>query len=227
MPSTNVSGSGLPAANALTSSAVYTQEWVNEVHFRRVNVSGPAAGAQVRVHSDSQLAIRGSASPASGGHSSISRGHHANSSCSWSGADGLLGALGEPGLADEHDEPVRQPQQRLAAHALGRDSPLLPQLPDQRVGGVLSEVHRAARPERPASGPRGDPRGPPPGQPAAVGRAGHAQRGHALRRRRRRPVAAPSAAAAARARVPPRPGGSRPGARPSRRGWAILVPAAP
>src|SRR5271155_357085 len=38
-----------------------------------------------RAHSDSQRAIRGNVSPASGGHCSIASGHHANASCSSSG----------------------------------------------------------------------------------------------------------------------------------------------
>ena len=53
--------------------------------------------------------MRGSASPASGGQSSMSRGHHANSSCSWSGVT-VLGARRQPRLSDEHHEPVGQPQ---------------------------------------------------------------------------------------------------------------------
>ena len=87
-------------------------------------------------------------------------------------SDPLLVPLGQPCLADEHDEPLGQAQQRLAADALGRDRPLLLELADERVGGALAEIDRAAGAERPAPGPRGDPRRPAPGQPAAVGRRG-------------------------------------------------------
>jgi hypothetical protein len=38
-PSTAVSGSGWPAANALINSERYTAECVNDAHFKRVNVT--------------------------------------------------------------------------------------------------------------------------------------------------------------------------------------------
>ncbi len=148
----------------------------------------PGGWAQVRagrtwtrVHSDSHCAIRGSASPASGGQSRDLARPPRELVVLVIGCDVLLDALGEPRLPDEHDEPVRQAQQHLAAHALGRDRPLLAQLAHERVGGALAEVDRAAGAERPAPGPRGDPRGAPSGEPAPVGGAGDAQRGHALR----------------------------------------------
>ncbi len=175
-------------------------------------------------HRESQRAIRRRACSARAGHSPTPRGHQAKASCSWSGVTSA--PVGQPGLADEHHQPVGQRQQRLGLDAGGRDRPLLAQLPHQRVGGVLAEVDRAARAERPAPGPGGQPRRAPPRQPAPVGRAGDAQRGHRCRRRRRPPAAAPSAAAAARARGPRRARGSRPAAPPSRRGWVSPAPAA-
>jgi hypothetical protein len=36
-----VKGCGLPITKAHSSSAVYMQEWVNEIHFRCLNRNGP------------------------------------------------------------------------------------------------------------------------------------------------------------------------------------------
>ena len=93
-----------------------------------------------------------------------------------------LGARGQPGLADEHDQLVGQADERLAAHALGRDRPLLAQLAHERVGRALAQVDRAAGAERPAPGPRRQPGGAAAGEPAALGVAHDAQRGDDCRR---------------------------------------------
>ena len=67
--------------------------------------------------------MRRSGSSASGGHSSIAAGHHAWASCSWSGVTSA--PVGQPRLADEHHQPVRQAHERLDLDALGGDRPLL------------------------------------------------------------------------------------------------------
>ena len=96
----------------------------------------------------------------------MSAGHHACASCSWSGV--TVGARGQPGLADEHDQVVRQPHERLAADALGGDRPLLVQLARERGERALALVDRAAGAERPAPGPGRQPGGAAAGQPAAL-----------------------------------------------------------
>jgi len=41
-----VSGWGLPAKNAHTSNARYTQEWVRETHFKRPKTAGRRVGPE-------------------------------------------------------------------------------------------------------------------------------------------------------------------------------------
>lgn len=57
-PSTSVSGCGLPSANAHISSDVYTHEWKNDVHFRRVKAREGRAGST----RDAVAALRGDTS---------------------------------------------------------------------------------------------------------------------------------------------------------------------
>ena len=88
----------------------------------------------------------------------------------------------QPGLADEHDHVVRQADERLAAHALGLDGPLLAQLAHERLRRGLAEVDGPARAERPAPGPGREPGGAASGQPAALAVAHGAERRERARR---------------------------------------------
>ena len=94
---------------------------------------------------------------------------------------GNLGALLEPSLSDEHHKLMGQADQRLAAHASRRDRPLLVELPDQRVGWALAEIHSAAGSQRPAPSPGGKPRRTPTRQPAPVSGTRQTQPGNAVR----------------------------------------------
>ena len=92
-----------------------------------------------------------------------------------------LGAVGQPGEADDHDEAVGQAHERLDRHALGLHRPLLVELAGQRMGRALADVDRTAGTERPAARPGGQPRRAAAGEPAPVGGAGHGERRHRLR----------------------------------------------
>ena len=93
-----------------------------------------------------------------------------------------LGALRQPGQADEHHQPVGQRDQRLDRQPLRRHRPLLLELAAKRFHRVLADLDRPAGAECPAAGPGRDPRRASPGQPAAVGVAREAQRGQRPRR---------------------------------------------
>ncbi len=72
----NVSGWGPPSAKAHSSSARYTHECVKESALQPGERERPD-GRRGRAHIVSQRAIRGRASPASAGQSSMSAGHQA------------------------------------------------------------------------------------------------------------------------------------------------------
>ena len=77
-------------------------------------------------------------------------------------------------------EPRRQRASASTLSSMRRELPLLLELARERVDRVLPHLHRAARPERPAVGPRREPPGAPTREPAAVLGANHAQRGEAI-----------------------------------------------
>ena len=151
IPSTNVAD-GVPAANARRDQRsvhdeVKKRRPLQARERQRARREAPAVSQLPRVRSlrESQRAIRGKTSPASGGHRSISRGHQANASCSWSGVTSCLGALGQPRLSHEHHHPVRQPQQRLAA-APARRRPTTPPAAPARGSRWDSRRDRPPRP---------------------------------------------------------------------------------
>ena len=190
----------------------------------RVGAVAQDGPAQDRAHASSDAIRRsaGSASPPASRRDP--RGHHACASCSASRRD--LGAVGQPGQADEHRQPVGQADERLDGQALGRDRPLLLELARQR----LRPGPRRPRPRRRRRAPSARPTSRPTARAArpASGRRRRASRTapRASTTRRRAPAAATSASAAAPALAARRRRGSRRAVRRSRRGRRAAVASA-
>ena len=92
------------------------------------------------------------------------------------------GRIGHGGHPHEHRHAARQGDERLDAHPIGGQLPLLVQLASEGSRRALAKVDRAAGAQRPAVCPGRDPPGAPSRQPAAVPRPHDAQRRQAVAR---------------------------------------------